>query len=476
MVTTQTSQTPPPPISDRQLNLTIATLGVGAIASILDSTIVNVAVGHLSTVFHAELTHTQWVITGFLLAMTAIVPLSGWMIDRFGGRATWLLSLSVFFIGSILCGIAWNLNSLIVFRVIQGLGAGLILPALMTLLTQAAGKARLMTAMSSFALLVQVGPILGPVAGGALTDGANWRWLFLVNVPFCVAGIVMALKVLPRHTPSAQKRSLDIVGLTLLAPALVALVYGVGNIDATDGLAATNVWIPLMIGAALLAGFVGWSLYDGAQALIDVRLFADRGFSVANGLSILSGFTMFAGLLILPLYFQAVRGSSIIESGLLLVPQGLGAAVLIIFGKKILSSVAARWKILGGFVAMAVGTIPFAFAGAREMTWLLILALFVRGLGIGASTPAISAIAVAGLPSDQIARGTTAFNIVQRVGAPFGTTLVAVILARALATAGSGVEDIAGAYGVAFWWTIAFTVLPVALTFLLPAKQVHSTH
>ncbi|WP_171169679.1 MDR family MFS transporter [Streptomyces sp. I05A-00742] len=461
----------PPQPNARGLNLTILTLGVGAIASILDSTVVNVAVDHLAREFGASLPRTQWVITGFLLAMAAIVPLSGWMIDRLGGRTTWMISLTTFLAGSIVCGLAWNLDSLIVFRIVQGLGAGLILPVLMTLLTQAAGKARLMTAMGSFSLLVQVGPVLGPVVGGALVQGANWRWVFLVNIPFCVVGLVLAAVFLPRRDRPEHKRALDGVGLALLTPSLVALTYALGNLSPANGLSAADVWIPLTAGAALLAAFTGWSLRDGTKALIDVRLFTDRGFSVASALTVLSGFTMFAGLLLLPMYFQTVHGSSIVQAGLFLVPQGVGAATVIIFGRKPLAGVSGRTRIIAGFALMALGTLPFAFAGTRDMTWLLLAALAVRGLGIGASTPTIAAVAVRGLPAGQIARGTTAFNIVQRIGAPFGTTVIAVILARASASAPPTAAGLADAFGTAFWWTIGFTALPIALAFLLPGDK-----
>ncbi|MET7464063.1 DHA2 family efflux MFS transporter permease subunit [Nonomuraea sp. NPDC005501] len=473
METTQQPATTgaPPQVSDRRLTFTIVALGVGAIASILDSTIVNVAVGHLAQVFGTSLTATQCVITGFLLAMTAVVPLSGWMIDRLGGRATWTTALGVFFAGSVLSGLAWDLPSLIGFRVLQGLGAGLILPAMMALMAQAAGRERLMVAMGSLSLMVQVGPILGPVVGGALVQGANWRWLFLVNIPFCVAGLILARIVLPPRQDDGQKRSLDAVGLALLAPALVAVIYGLSNVDAGSGPASAGVWAPIATGFALLAAFVLWSLRDGTKALIDVRLFRDRSFTVAGGLTVLSGFTMFGGLLLLPLYFQQVRGASIIEAGLLLVPQGLGAAVLIIFAKKLLADVPARWRIIGGFILMALGTIPFAFPATRDMTWLLIVSLVVRGMGIGAGTPSISALAVAGLPKAEIARGTTAFNIVQRIGAPFGTTVIAIVLTRAIGHAPHTAAGPATAFGTAFWWTVAFTAAPIALACLLPKAE-----
>lgn len=461
----------PGEVSDRRLNVTIVALGVGAIASILDSTIVNVGVDRLSGVFHTSLTDTQWVITGFLLAMTAIVPLSGWLLDRLGGRATWMTALTVFLVASVLCGLAWNLPALIGFRVLQGLGAGLIIPALMTLLTQAAGQRRLMTAMGSFSLLVQIGPVFGPVAGGLLLQAASWRWLFLVNVPFCVAGLILARIVLPPKSASATRRSLDAVGLILLAPALTLVIYALSNVSGDHGLRSTGVWLPMAGGLGLLLGFIGWSVRDGAKALIDVRLFTDRGFAVTSGLSILSGFTMFGAMLLLPLYLQQVRGASIVETGLFLVPQGIGAAALIIGGKSLLRRVSARARIGWGFLLMALGTVPFALPSARTMTWLLIAALFVRGMGAGAANSAINASAVAGLPKAEIARGTTAFNIVQRIGSPFGTTVVAVLLARAVAGAARTSEGVVHAFGTTFWWTLGFTVFPILLASLLPASK-----
>ncbi|MDN5726595.1 MAG: multidrug efflux MFS transporter [Propionibacteriales bacterium] len=465
----------PPRTRARSLNFVIGALGVGAIASILDSTIVNVAVDHLSTVFNTPVTHTQWVVTSFLLAMAAIVPLSGWLIDRLGGRTAWMIALSTFLVGSILCGLAWNIDALIAFRALQGLGAGLIVPILMAVLTQVAGPDRLMSAMGSFSLLVQVGPILGPVVGGALVQAADWRWVFFVNVPFCLLGLTLAPFALPAHHATVTRRRLDLVGLALMAPALVGLVLGVSNVSPTHGFGQLDVWLPLALGIVLLALFTAWSLRDGQRALIDVRLFTDRTFRIANLLSIALGFTMFGGMLLLPLYFQGVLGASTLEAGLLLVPQGIGAAAIILGAKKYLRGISPRTRILAGFILMALGTVPFALPDLRDQTVLTLLALVVRGTGVGLATPALSAMAIATLPSSQVARGTTAFNIVQRVGAPFGTTVLAVVLARATEQSAATVAGIAGAFSVAFWWAIAATAIPVILALLLPRATPKAT-
>lgn len=465
-----TAHAPLPSASPKKLNFVIAALGVGAIASILDSTIVNVAVDHLASTFGTDVSSTQWVITAFLLAMAAVVPLSGWLIDRLGGRTAWMTSLAIFLTGSVLCGISWNLFSLIIFRALQGVGAGLILPVLMAVLTQAAGKERLMSAMGSFSLLVQVGPILGPVVGGLLIEASNWRWIFLVNVPFCLLGLALSPLALPRGRAAARNRSLDLVGLLLLTPALVALTFGLGNITATHGFAHLNVWGPLAGGSLLIAVFVAWSLHDGDRSLIDVRLYRDRSFAVANVLSIALGFTMFGGMLLIPLYFHNVLDASSLRAGLMLVPQGIGAAVIILGAKRALQSVSPRTRIIAGFLLMAIGTVPFALPALHSCTWVLLGTLVVRGAGVGLATPSLSALAVGSLPPDQIARGTTAFNIVQRVGAPFGTTVLAVVLAKHLPHAAPTALGIAGAFAAPFWWAIAATAIPVALACLLPRR------
>ncbi|MDF0529682.1 DHA2 family efflux MFS transporter permease subunit [Tsukamurella sp. 8F] len=454
-----------------RLGFVLVALGVGAIASILDSTIVNVAIDHLATVFHAGLASTQWVITGFLLAMAAVVPLSGWLMDRIGARRTWILALSVFLAGSVLCGAAWNLPSLIVFRVLQGTGAGLILPVLMALMTREAGRDRLMTAMGGFSLIVQVGPVLGPVVGGALIEGADWRWMFLANIPFCIAGMLLAPRALQPDPPQTGVRRLDAVGAVLLAPAMVALVYAFARIAPGHGLSQPDVWIPAAAALVLVAGFIGWSLHAGDAALIDVRLFARRGFALTNLISIALGFTMFGGMLLLPLYFQVLHRSSVLQAGLLMVPQGIGAAAVILGGKRVLAPMTPRARMVLGFAVMAMGTVPFAIPSLRDATPLLMVALTVRGAGIGLATPTLNALAVADLAPTELARGTTAFNIVQRIGAPFGTTVLAVVLANSQAAHPATFSGHAAAFATAFWWSIGATVIPIVLAAMLPGRR-----
>lgn len=467
-MTTPTGPLPSTP-PRRPLGFVLTALGVGAIASILDSTIVNVAIDHLAKVFNADLTETQWVITGFLLAMAAIVPVSGWLLDRLGGRRTWMLSLAVFFVGSVLCGVAWSLPALIAFRIMQGLGAGLILPVLMAVLTKEAGKDRLLSAMGIFALIIQVGPIFGPVLGGLLIDATNWRWIFLINIPFCLIALVLAPIAIEDDKPSpGQHRPFDFVGLFLSVPAVTALVFGTANLGPNHGVSQTDVWLPLALGSVLLVAFIAWSYTHADRALLDVHLFSRRSFALTSVNSILLGFTTFGGMLLIPLYFQSLHDSTPLQSGLLLVPQGIGTALVVVLGKKLLAGVQARTRLILGFLIMAVGTVPFALPELQGATWLLIITLVVRGIGVGLCAPTLNTVAMLDLAPDELGRGSAAFNIVQRVGAPMGTTVLAVLLSSGLEHGTGTTADVAAAFSNTFWWSILLTAIPVGISLLLP--------
>src|ERR687883_107200 len=202
--------------------MTVAIVVVlGAIMSILDTTVVNVAISHLSTTFDTSLETIQWIVTGYTLALATVIPITGWAADRFGTKRLYMLSLGLFLCGSILSGLAWSSGSLIAFRVLQGLGGGMLMPAGMTILTRAAGPQRVGRVMAIIGVPMMLGPILGPVLGGWLVTDFSWRWIFFVNVPVGAAALFMSLRVLPRDVSNAAYR-LDWQGLIVLSPALAA--------------------------------------------------------------------------------------------------------------------------------------------------------------------------------------------------------------------------------------------------------------
>src|SRR3954454_7116562 len=234
---------------DRALLRLASVVVLGTIMSILDTTIVNVAIETLGRDLGASLSSIQWVSTGYLLALATVIPLTGWSMERFGGRRMWMLSVVLFLLGSTLCGLAWSTGSLILFRVLQGFGGGMIMPIGQAILAQAAGPQRMGRIMSVIGVPTLLGPILGPVIGGLIVDNVSWRWIFFVNLPVGAIALALAARILPGAEVGRARPSLDLRGLLLLSPGLAALVYGLSEFGIEGGLGSAKVIVGLVAGA-----------------------------------------------------------------------------------------------------------------------------------------------------------------------------------------------------------------------------------
>ena len=455
---------------DRGLVKLAVILLIGGMAVVFDTTIVNVALATLSRDLHAGIATTQWVVTAYVLALAMVVPISGWAMRRFGGKRVWLFSLALFLVGSILSSLAWNMPSLITFRVLQGIGGGLMLPLLLNLLVEAAGGRSLGRLMALVSVPALIGPVLGPVIGGLIISHLSWRWMFWVNVPFCVAGLLLAWRGLHDDGQRARQR-LDVWGLALLSPAVALLIYGLSQVAIKHGLAHAAVIVPLTFGLALLAIFVRHALRVAGEPIIDLRLFRRRSFSASAGFLFLSGLALYGAMLLLPLYYQQLRGQSALAAGLLLAPQGLGMLLTRGWAGKATDRVGARPIVLGGLLLALAGTFAYTQAGLHTNELLLGLALVVRGAGLGAATIPVMATAYLGLKGTEIADASSATRIMQQLGGAFGAAVVGVILqtqinAHGLASAGG----LALAFQHTFWWTLALTAVAFVPALLLPSK------
>jgi EmrB/QacA subfamily drug resistance transporter len=456
----------PAPVTGRRLSLITLVLLLGTITSLLDTTIVNIALHHLGEAFHVPVADTQWVSTGYLLAYVAMIPITGWASERFGARRVWMTAVATFMVGSLLCGFAWSLPALVGFRVLQGAGAGMILPVTITILTRAAGKERIGRAIATIGLVGQLAPILGPVIGGSIIDSVSWNWLFFVNIPLCVAALALAPVLLPVGDKD-RARSLDLLGFLLLTPGVVALAFGISQAAGHDGFGAPGAWLPLAVGAALVAAFVVHSLRAAKTALVDVRVFGRRSFGLGSVITFVGGFSLYALMFMIPLFYQQVRGESVLGTGLLLIPQGLGTMCFILLNRRLADRVDTRFVIAGGVVLTMIGILPFALAGTTGGDALLLAGQFLQGFGMGAVSLPVMTLAFAGLSHAETPRGSAAFSVVQRVGAPFGVTVVAVILQGYLAGATTASQLLA-AFSSTFWWVLALAALPLALAFFMP--------
>jgi EmrB/QacA subfamily drug resistance transporter len=457
---------PPPLVSSRRLNLISLVLILGLITTILDTTIVNVALNHLHRVFHAPVANTQWVVTGYLLAYVAVVPVSGWASERFGARRVWMFAVATFLVGSVLCGIAWDLPSLIGFRVLQGIGGGMVLPVTLTILTRAAGRERIGRAIATIGLVGQLGPILGPLIGGSLIDSVGWHWLFLVNIPICLTALILAPLFLPVGDRDGS-HPLDVLGFVLLTPGVIAIAYGVSQAAGEDGFGALGAWLPLALGGALLIAFIVWSLRTRRPALIDVRVFARRSFGIGSVVTFLSGFSIYALMFLLPLFYQQIRGNTVMVTGLLLIPQGVGTMCFILLNRRLVGRVDTRFVIAGGVILAVIGTLPFALAGASGGDVLLLIGQFLQGVGMAAVSLPVMTLAFASLSHAETPRGSAAFNLIKQVGAPFGVTVIAVILQHYLVGVSTANEAL-DAFKATFWWVMGLSAVPLLLAFFLP--------
>ncbi|HEX8977061.1 MAG TPA: DHA2 family efflux MFS transporter permease subunit [Solirubrobacteraceae bacterium] len=431
---------------------------IGSIMSILDTTIVNVALDTLSRDLHTSIAGIQWVTTGYMLSLAAVIPITGWAARRFGAKQVYLVSLVLFTLGSALCGLATSSTELVIFRVLQGAGGGMILPIGQLMMAQAAGPKRMGRVMSVVAVPAMLAPVLGPTLGGLILDSTSWRWIFYVNLPIGMLAVVAALRILP--TVARQRTEpLDYLGFGLMATGLPLLTYGLAQVGETGSFTAAKVVFPILAGLVLIALFAAHALRV-PRPLLNLRLYKRPTFSAASITMFCVGAALFGGMILLPYYWQTIRHESVLITGLLTAPQGLGAALIMPLSGRLTDRYGGGPLALFGVIVCALGTIPFGLIGAHTSVLGLCAAMFVRGIGIGfAFMPAMSA-AFASLHRDELSDATPQLNVLQRIGGSIGTAVLAVVLQRALMGAHSLPAAAAG-YGTAFWWATGITVLAI---------------
>jgi len=437
---------------------------LGSIMSILDTTIVNVALATLSRDLHCTISQVQWVVTGYMLSLAAVIPVSGWASRRFGAKSVWLVSLVLFVAGSALCGFATSIDELIVFRVLQGLGGGMILPIGQLMMAEAAGPSRMGRVMSIVAVPAMLAPVLGPTLGGVIIENLSWHWIFFVNVPIGFAAVIASVRILPRPKPAAAG-NLDALGLALMATGLVLLTYGLAEIGSTGSFTSVKVLVPCIVGLSLVGTFVRHALRV-PRPLLDLRLYRRTTFASASFAMFCLGAALFGGLILLPLYWQDIRHESVILTGVLTAPQGLGMALVMPLAGKLSDRHGGGPLALFGVIMTTVTTVPFAFVGVHTSIAFLSVAMLLRGAGIGFAFMPAMAAAFASLERHELSDATPQLNVLQRVGGSIGTALLAVVLQRALVGAITPAAQ-ASAYGTAFLWSAGITALAIAPCIIL---------
>ena len=429
---------------------------LGMVMSILDTTIVNVALRTLSHDLHSPLSQVQWVITGYLLALAAVIPVTGWAARRFGAKQVYLTSLVLFTAGSALCGLANTTTSLVIFRVLQGAGGGMIMPVAMMIMAQVSGPQRMGRVMGYVSMPAMIAPILGPVVGGLILENLHWSWIFFVNVPIGLIAFILGWRMLP-HTDSGEAGNLDVLGLAILPAGFAAFIYGISELGSGSALGSGKVIVPCTAGVILIVVFCFHALRV-ERPLLDIRMYANRVFAGAAFTNFGLGAALFGAMILVPLYYQEVRGLSVIDTGLLTGPQGIGALIAMPLASRLTQRFGGGRVAMCGVSLLCISTVPFTFIGANTSIVAISLVLVVRGLSIGLCfMPAMSA-AFSAMRPDQISDATPQINALQRTGGAIGTAVLAVVLQRAGAHAHT-TEQLASAFDAAYWWALGIAVL-----------------
>lgn len=402
---------------------------VALFMDLLDITVTNVAIPTLATEFQATTTTIEWVITGYLLSLAVFIPISGWLGDRFGTKLIFCAALSLFIVSSLLCGLAWDVESLIAFRVIQGIGGGMLTPVGTTMLFRAFPPSQRAAASAILALPITIAPALGPILGGYLVEYHDWRWIFFVNVPIGLIGLAMAVTLL-REEKMTDAGSLDIPGFLLGAGGLVAVVYALAEAGA-HGFDDTRVIVIGLTGLATLALFV-WAELRAKEPMIDVRLLGDKLFGASNVVQLVGNAGQMGSFFLLPIFLQAQKGLSPLDTGLIVFPMALGVAVMAQPAAKLYPKIGPRKMMITGFVGIMFLTLALALVDYDTSSWWIALNMFLRGMAFGLLIIPIQAATFATIRPEDTGRASSIFSVGRQVAASLGVAILATVLATRL--------------------------------------------
>ena len=404
---------------------------VGALfMDLLDITVTNVAIPTLATEFDASTTTIEWVITGYLLSLAVFIPISGWLGDRFGTKLVFVSALSLFIVSSLLCGLAWDVESLIAFRVLQGAGGGMLTPVGTTMLFRAFPPSERAAASAVLAIPITVAPALGPLLGGYLVEYQDWRWIFFINVPIGLVGLLLAVALL-REERMENAGSLDLPGFVLGATGLVAVVYALAEAGA-HGFGDPKVLVFGLGGLAILGLFTLVEL-RAREPMLDVRLLTDKLFGACNFVQLIGNAAMMGAFFLLPLFLQAQKGLSPLESGLVTFPMAIGVAMMAGPASKLYPVVGPRKMMIIGFAGQMVLTMALALIEYDTNDLWIAGNMFARGLFFGLLIIPIQAATFATIRPEDTGRASSIFSVGRQVASSLGVAVMATALTNRLA-------------------------------------------
>lgn len=415
-------------------NYPLMIIGVMAasLLQILDTTIANVALPHMQSSLGATVDTITWVLTSYIIASAVALPLTGWLADRIGARILFIGSVAGFISASMLCGIAQNLEEMVLFRALQGVAGAFIAPLSQSFMLDATRPSRHPQIMALWGMGIMIGPILGPILGGWLTETANWRWVFFVNLPVGVASLAILIAYLPKR--AKRRRRFDLAGFMLLAVALASFQLMLDRGQQEDWLASAEIWVYLVL--MLSATWIAVIHFATARApMFDRALFADRNFAIALAFMVVIGIVMFAVMALLPPMLQNLFGYGVIDTGIVLMPRGVGILVSMqVSGLLMRRGIDARPVVASGFLICAVSLWQMAHWSLAVDEMHVIVSGLLQGLGMGLVFIPLQVSALATLSPAQRTDGSSLLNLFRSLGASAGIAWMTVLLARNIQT------------------------------------------
>jgi DHA2 family multidrug resistance protein len=404
---------------------------LGIMMFLIDVTVVNVALAKFQAVFSVDVVTVQWVITGYALASGIATPLADYVSSRWGWKRVWIIALANFTVASILCGLAPAFSILIIGRILQGLTGGLLLPIGISQLFAAFPPGQRGLALGFFAIPVVAGPAFGPTLGGYIVTHSDWRLVFFINTPIGILATTLGLLLLIDHRENRPKK-FDLNGAILSIVGFGTILYGLSR-AAPDGWGSLKVVSLLSVGVVSLILFSINEVFQ-TDPLLDVRLFANWQFLIANVVGWVSTVALFGAEFLLPLYLQNLRGLTAVDTGILLMPQGLAAGLMGPIAGRLTDRIGARWVVAFGFILLAINTWNLSQitinTGYAELRWLLV----IRGTALGFALQPTQLVALAVVPKRLVTNASSLNNAMRNVFQSFGVALLGTIVQSATAS------------------------------------------
>jgi EmrB/QacA subfamily drug resistance transporter len=400
----------------------------GVFMSILDQTIVNIAIPRLQTAFGADIHSVQWVLTAYILTQGVVTPTAGYFSDRFGIKRFYMISLSAFIIGSALCGLAWSLPVLIFFRILQGAGGAALFPLSITLLFREFPPQERGMAMGTFGIPALLAPALGPTLGGYLVTYAGWQSIFYINLPVGIIAVIL-VSIFIHEAPVHTGLRFDVIGFVLAALGLAMVLYGLSDAS-TDGW-GTKILGFLIGGALVLVLFVIAELliaYREGQPLLDLRLFRNGPFRTSIIASLFVIFSLFGGVFLLPIYLQNLRGQSAFQAGLILLPQALASMVSVLVGGRLVDRIGVRAVMIPGLIILGIATWQLSFITVYSPFWWVQAMLIIRGLGLGLCIQPLTVAGLSEISPRQLAQASSLNTVARSVSSSLGIAVLATLV------------------------------------------------